>query len=217
MTDENVHQDPSLEQERRRSPRADLALRGRYMLADRSEYPCQTIDVSSSGIALLGLVKAPIGERVIAYIDGLGRVAGPVTRQFNESFAIEILGAPTKHERVAQRLAWLISHRSGKAPERRANPRVDLDDFRTFMQTPDGLKHPAVVLNFVGDGAALLVDATPDVGCQVMIGQARARVIRHRQDGVAVMFANKVNPQTIGIGRWPNDEAPFEYDKSGYR
>jgi hypothetical protein len=64
---------PSTE-ERRRYARLPLTLSGRYMLADGSEFPCQTQDISPIGIGIQGFPAGAIGDRVVAYFDGLGRV-----------------------------------------------------------------------------------------------------------------------------------------------
>jgi hypothetical protein len=41
--------------DRRKQEHAEIALPGRYMLLDRREYPCATIDVSATGVALRGM------------------------------------------------------------------------------------------------------------------------------------------------------------------
>ena len=55
-------------QERRRHQRVKVVLPGRYMLEDRREYPCRTVDISPGGVAFAGLAKGRIGERVVAYL-----------------------------------------------------------------------------------------------------------------------------------------------------
>ena len=60
--------------ERRQHKRVELALRGRYMLRDGCEYPCWTLDISLSGVAIIGGSKGSVGERVVAYIDHIGRI-----------------------------------------------------------------------------------------------------------------------------------------------
>ena len=65
-----------LAQERRRHQRVKVNLLGRYMLADRREYPCQVIDMSPGGMAVVAPVVGQPGERVIAYVDHLGRLEG---------------------------------------------------------------------------------------------------------------------------------------------
>ena len=63
-----------LAEERRRHQRVKVNLLGRYMLADRREFPCQVIDMSPGGMALIAPIAGQPGERVIAYVDHLGRI-----------------------------------------------------------------------------------------------------------------------------------------------
>jgi c-di-GMP-binding flagellar brake protein YcgR len=60
-------------QERRRHQRVRVNLLGRYMLADRTEYPCQVVNMSPGGMALIAPVCGNLGDRVIAYVDHLRR------------------------------------------------------------------------------------------------------------------------------------------------
>ena len=76
MTDDRVHFE-----EQRRHPRIKLTLSGRYMLADGSEFPCETVDVSPFGLAIKGRTTGVLGERVVAYIQDLGRVEGEIVRR----------------------------------------------------------------------------------------------------------------------------------------
>ena len=41
-------------EERRRHQRVSVSLLGRFMLSDRREFPCQVINMSPGGIALIG-------------------------------------------------------------------------------------------------------------------------------------------------------------------
>jgi c-di-GMP-binding flagellar brake protein YcgR len=59
----------ALSEERRRFQRVRVNLLGRYMLADRREFPCQVVDMSPGGMALIAPVNGKAGERVVAYID----------------------------------------------------------------------------------------------------------------------------------------------------
>jgi len=49
---------PPLAEERRRHQRVKVDLLGRYMLADRREFPCQVSNMSPGGIAIV----APVAE-----------------------------------------------------------------------------------------------------------------------------------------------------------
>jgi PilZ domain-containing protein len=44
-------------QERRRHQRVRVNLLGRYMLADRREFPCQVINMSPGGMALIAPIS----------------------------------------------------------------------------------------------------------------------------------------------------------------
>jgi PilZ domain len=96
--------------ERRRYPRVELNLSGRYMARDRQEYPCRTINISPGGIAILSMAKGFIGERVIAYFDHIGRIEGMIVRNFDNCFAVTMQLPAPKREKIACSIAWLVGH-----------------------------------------------------------------------------------------------------------
>jgi hypothetical protein len=61
-----------LNDERRRFQRVRVNLLGRYMLADRREFPCQVVDMSPGDIAVEAPVTGEPGQRVVAYIVKIG-------------------------------------------------------------------------------------------------------------------------------------------------
>ena len=65
-------------------------LLGRYMLADRREFPCQVVNMSPGGMALIAPASGEVGQRVIAYIDHLGRLEGQITRVYQNCFAMSV-------------------------------------------------------------------------------------------------------------------------------
>jgi hypothetical protein len=105
--------------ERRRHQRANVILRGRYMLTDRHEYDCQTIDISSGGVAVLGPIKGAIGERVVAYFDQIGRVEGMIVRHFGTCFAVELRASMLKRDKLDLEIEILVKHRTKGAGNRR--------------------------------------------------------------------------------------------------
>jgi hypothetical protein len=96
-------------EERRRSERVPLQLSGRYMLEDGGEHRCQTQYVSLSGILLRGFPAGEVGERVVAYLDHLGRVEGTVVRGKDTWFAFEIAAPPAKMQKLATRIESLAA------------------------------------------------------------------------------------------------------------
>jgi hypothetical protein len=93
----------SHKEERRRFQRVRVNLLGRYMLADRREFPCQVLNMSPGGIALFAPVVGQPGERVIAYVDHLGRLEGTIARLIANGFAMTI--AATRANGISLRLS----------------------------------------------------------------------------------------------------------------
>src|SRR5271163_1785644 len=83
-------------EERRRFQRVRVNLLGRYMLADRREFPCQVVNMSPGNMAVIVPVSGAAGERIIAYIDHLGRLEGRIARTFENGFAITISATARK-------------------------------------------------------------------------------------------------------------------------
>src|SRR5512146_2725345 len=98
-----------LAQERRRHQRVKVNLLGRYMLADRREFPCQVVNMSPGGIALVAPVLGNPGERVIAYVDHLGRLEGKISRLLDNGFAMTISATLRKRDKLAAQLTWLAN------------------------------------------------------------------------------------------------------------
>ena len=110
-------------QERRRHQRVRVDLLGRYMLADRREFPCQVINMSPGGMALIAPVGGEIGDRVIAYVDHLGRLEGKIARQLQNGFAMTISATPRKRDKLAAQLTWLANRNILNLPEDRRHGR----------------------------------------------------------------------------------------------
>src|ERR1700755_115865 len=111
-------------QERRRFQRVRVNLLGRYMLSDRREFPCQVINMSPGGIAMGAPVGGQPGERVIAYIDHLGRLEGHVARPFPNGFAMTIAATARKRDKLAAQLTWLANRHLLDSPEDRRHGRM---------------------------------------------------------------------------------------------
>src|SRR5437867_12752472 len=97
----------ALSDERRRFQRVRVNLLGRYMLADRREFPCQVVNMSPGGMALIAPMAGNVGERVIAYVDHLGRLEGVIARHFHNGFAMTVAATPRKRDKLAAQLTWL--------------------------------------------------------------------------------------------------------------
>lgn len=175
--------------ERRRYRRVKLSLIGRYMLADRREFPCQTIDVSVGGLALTAPVKGEIGERVVAYFDALGRIEGLIVRHFDQGFAMSTILPQAKQEKLVNQLTWLINSKALGLPEDRRHERITPKEVNTILRLPDATSTPARIVDVSISGAAVTCTKSAPLGSLIHIGRRRARVVRVFDYGMAVEFA----------------------------
>src|ERR1700748_2175472 len=110
-------------EERRRFQRVKVHLLGRYMLADRREFPCQVINMSPGGLAMLAPGIGNVGERGVAYLDHTARVEGKITRLLDNGFAMTVGATPRKREKLAAQLTWLANRQILNLPEDRRHAR----------------------------------------------------------------------------------------------
>jgi hypothetical protein len=133
--------------ERRRHRRVPVTVFGRFMREDKQEYPCQVINMSAGGMALLAPVTCQDGERIVAYLDNLGRLEGVVVRSFDGGFAMRILASLHKRERIANLLTWLINQKSLGLGEERKHERVVPRINSSKLILPNGDVHNCRVID----------------------------------------------------------------------
>ena len=179
-----------LAQERRRHQRVKVNLLGRYMLADRREFPCQVVNMSPGGIALVAPVPGNPGERVIAYVDHLGRLEGKISRMLDNGFAMTIEATLRKRDKLAAQLTWLANRHILNLPEDRRHGRFIPRRAMARLILPNGHNVTCRVIDLSESGAAIAIspELRPAVGAMVTIGKTPGRVVRHIDDGFAIEF-----------------------------
>ena len=177
-----------LSDERRRFQRVRVNLLGRYMLADRREFPCQVLDMSPGGMAVIGPVSGIAGERVVAYIDHVGRLEGTIVRVLPNGFAMSVAATPRKRDKLAAQLTWLANRHILNLPEDRRHGRVTPRNPAARLILPNGVNVACRVIDISQSGAAIATDQRPDIGAPITIGKTTGRVVRHLEDGIAVEF-----------------------------
>src|SRR6202521_657015 len=110
--------------EYRLNQRVKVDLLGRYMLEDRREFPCQVVNMSPGGMAVIAPQCGRLGERVVAYIDHVGRLEGMIARIFPSGFSMTIAASQRKRDKLAAQLTWLANRHILDLPEDRRHPRV---------------------------------------------------------------------------------------------
>jgi hypothetical protein len=188
-----------LSEERRRFQRVRVNLLGRYMLADRREFPCQVVDMSPGGMALIAPVSGKAGERVIAYVDHIGRLEGTIVRQYNNGFAVQLAATARKRDKLAAQLTWLANRHILGLPEDRRHGRVVPREQSSVLVMPDGKQVPCRVIDVSLSGAAISATSgmRPPVGTLISLGKTQARVVRHLEEGFAVEFTRLQHPDFL--------------------
>jgi hypothetical protein len=184
-------------QERRRHQRVRVNLLGRYMLADRREFPCQVVNMSPGGMALIAPVGGNLGDRVIAYVDHLGRLEGKIARQLQNGFAMTILATPRKRDKLAAQLTWLANRSILNLPEDRRHGRFVPNVVAARLIMPNGTNVGIRIIDLSLSGAGVGTPLRPEVGSLVTLGKIPGRVVRHLEEGFAMEFTRLQHPDSI--------------------
>lgn len=183
--------------DRRTHQRVKVDLLGRFMLANRREYPCQLINMSPGGAALIAPTQGEVGERIIAYIDHIGRVEGEISRVFDGGLAMTINATLRKRDKLASQLTWLANRHELNLPEDRRHDRALPQNPFSHIKLPDGREYRCKVIDMSLSGAALALNVKPAIGAPVTLGVMKGRVVRHFEDGIAIEFAAIQSPEAM--------------------
>jgi len=184
-------------EERRRFQRVHVDLLGRYMLPDRREFPCQVVNMSPGGMALIAPVSGQAGERVIAYVDHLGRLEGHVARIFQNGFAMTIAATARKRDKLAAQLTWLANRHILGLPEDRRHGRAARRNPITRLILPNGINVSCRIIDVSQSGTAITSDQRPPIGTLVTLGKVQGRVVRHIEEGFAIEFTRLQHPDFL--------------------
>jgi len=181
-------------EERRRHGRVKIRLPGRFMRADRREFACMTLNMSPGGVAFESEQEVDVGERIVSYVEQIGRLEGRVVRDFDDGFAIAMRLPAPKRERLAVQLTWLVNRQVLGLPEDRRHERIWPRHFRTTLILPRGREVLATIVDISQSGVALTLShpVNPAVGTPVMVGATPGQIVRCFGDGVAVEFSRVI-------------------------
>jgi hypothetical protein len=174
--------------DKRRHHRVNVALLGRYMLSSRQEYPCRTVDMSPGGVSLITPIRGIIGERVVVYLEHIGRIEGQIVRHIADGFAMNISATPRKRDKLASQLTWLANRSALGLPEDRRHERITPRVSRTSMTIEDGREYIVRVIDISLSGCAVSSDIKPPMGSAITIGHTQGKIVRHFEAGIAIEF-----------------------------
>ncbi len=131
------------------------------MLPDRREFPCQIINMSPGGLALLAPGIGNVGDRVIAYLDHIGRVEGKITRIIDNGFAMTVGATARKRDKLAAQLTWLANRDILNLPEDRRHDRIVPRNPIAMLTLEDGTKMTCRIIDMSLSGAAIAAENRP--------------------------------------------------------
>lgn len=180
-----------------RFQRVKVSVLGRYMLADRREFPCQVLEMSPGDALVIAPISGIVGEKIIAYIDHIGRIEGMITASIDGGFVMDIAASTRKRDKMAAQLTWLANKDILNLPEDRRHERVVPDIRHSTLVLDDARRYNCKIVDISLSGAAVEIDVRPALGTPITLGRMRARVVRHFQNGIGVEFASSQEMLTV--------------------
>lgn len=183
--------------EQRSFQRVSVNLPGRLMVASHDEYDCTVLDMSPGDAAFQCAARPRMGERIIAYVDHLGRIEGTVAAVSDMGFAIQLNATDRKREKLAAQLTWIANKHELGLPEDRRHNRLTPRNTSTDLTLDDGRRYPCRIIDLSLSGAAVDIDVRPALGTPVQLGHMKGRVVRHFQEGVAIEFSSVQSKEAL--------------------
>jgi hypothetical protein len=183
--------------DKRRHKRVAITLLGRFMRANRHEYPCRLNDISVGGAAINSPVAVDEGERIVVYFDHIGGLEGSVVRVFEGGFAMQFRTTARKREKLAAQLTWLLNRDVLSGVTERRHDRGFVADQNKTVLLDTGETLDCEVVDVSISGASLRMDMRPPIGSSLMLGRMRGRVMRHHEHGIGIQFVDIQEPEAL--------------------
>lgn len=174
--------------ERRRFRRMPLEVSGRLLDPFGRETDCRTADISPGDARIAATTLPAVGDRVVIYLDGIGRVSGKVARKCGEGEVAVIFDfSAHKREKMAEQLTLIINRDLGIEEPVRPTLRDGAQHVRLDFET--GESYEGEVVDFSLAGITIKSKRPPPlIGVWVRVGTVYGRVARLIEGGFAIDF-----------------------------
>lgn len=172
----------------RRHVRVSVALTARCMFEDRREATCRVLDMSVGGAAIEAPAQGHARERVVAYVDEIGRIEGRIVRRFSGGFAITWNATPARQDKLAERLTWILNRARLGFEEGRRHDRIVPARPWSSLVFADGTRVRCRIVDVSPSGAAIHTDLRPAIGEPVFLGRMSGTVVRSGEGSVGIEF-----------------------------
>jgi hypothetical protein len=175
--------------DQRSNERVQVRLAGKlFVPAEEITLDCTIINLSVGGAGIHCPEPPPLDCFVVLYIDSFGRFEGVTTRYVEGELGLRFVCKDAKRQRLEQDLAAFVAdgmtgvtrlrrHRRDAAP-------IQID----YFTTGDGFETVCKLMDISLQGALLKTKARPAIGEVIQLGQTRAWVVRHHDEGIGVQF-----------------------------
>ncbi|HKQ11065.1 MAG TPA: PilZ domain-containing protein [Rhizomicrobium sp.] len=175
--------------DQRRSERFQVRLAGKlFVPAEEITLDCTIINLSVGGAGIYCPEPPPLDCFVVLYIDSFGRFEGATTRYVEGELGLRFVCKEAKRQRLEQDLAAFVADGMTGVTRlrrhRRTAAQVQIDHFTTS----NGFKTVCKLMDISLQGAMLKTMARPAIGEPIQLGQTRAWVVRHHDEGIGVQF-----------------------------
>ena len=178
--------------ERRIYPRKIIDSEVRFATEHEPDAKARVLNISEDGLYMSCRTAASVGDSIIAYPEGLGRLVGRITRKDKDGIAVQFLITQSKRAYLAK----LLDAAPGEAPflkviERRLSNRSRLNLDAVAVVMGGGQHFDCRLVDLSETGAAVEADYFPPIGARVRIGVIHGVVSRHSKRGFAIAFSRR--------------------------
>lgn len=171
---------------RRRTERLPVSLPARIARGDGETFLAETICLSIDGAAFASRADVYPGELVGCLIGSIGLVRATVARFVEEGFAVAF--EPAGRDQRAATIAWLEDNIEGRRRDLRGHERHLPPPARATFVVETGERADVAVADLSFGGARIVTELAPPLGTRVRLGAMPGRVVRHTEDGLALLF-----------------------------
>ena len=168
----------------------EVDFEGRLMLANGEEHKSHVVQMSPGSAQMRCEARPILGERVIAYVDHIGRIEGRTWCVDENGFGMTVEASQRKRDKIAAQLTWFANRDQLSLPEDRRHARLKPKNPENRLELPDGRGYTCRIIDLSVSGAAVQIDVRPARGTSVKLGTMKGRVARHFDGGVAIEFSS---------------------------
>lgn len=162
---------------------------GRTMFENGNEIPCQTIRISPDTIEVQCAGKPKKNEKVIFYIDEIGRIEGEVKNVMNDKFNANVIATDSRKEKLFKKMKWVKLNQKNKVEDKRKDKRImPRQPYWEMKIEQTNQKMNVQIIDISLSGAFVECQKALRVGTRVILGGIKGRVVRKDEKGVAIEF-----------------------------